>query len=207
MVLPGPDNLPRCDWAVGVDALYMRYHDEEWGVPVYDDRLLFEFLILEGFQAGLSWATILRKRERFRAAFDQFRPEVVATYGAKKTEELAADPGIVRNRAKIEAAVRNAKAFLKVQQQWGSFADFAWSFVDHKPVLNYWHEMRQVPSTTPQAEALSKALRGYGFQFVGPTICYAFMQAVGLVNDHLVSCFRFGQLVEGTQKRAGGHGG
>ncbi len=204
MVLAGPDNRLRCDWAVGVDALYMRYHDEEWGVPVPDDRLLFEFLVLEGFQAGLSWATILRKRERFRQAFDQFAPEVVAHYGPEKVTKLLADSGIVRNRAKIEAAIGNAQAFLRVQEQCGSFAHFVWGFVDHQPVVNCWQEMSQVPATSGRAKALSAALRNYGFRFVGPTICYAFMQAVAMVNDHLVSCFRYGQLVpvagEGTAK-------
>ncbi|MBC7185982.1 MAG: DNA-3-methyladenine glycosylase I [Calditrichaeota bacterium] len=190
--------LPRCDWAVGVDPLYVRYHDEEWGVPVHDDRLLFEFLVLEGFQAGLSWATILKKRERFRVAFDQFVPEVVASYAEDKVRQLLADQGIVRNRAKIEGAIRNAQAFLKVREERGSFAEFVWSFVDHRPVVNFWREMRQVPTSSPQAAALSKALRARGFVFVGPTICYAFMQAVGMVNDHLVTCFRHRELTLGA---------
>lgn len=194
----GRKELPRCDWAVGVDPLYVRYHDEEWGVPVYDDHLLFEFLVLEGFQAGLSWATILKKRERFRVVFDQFVPEVVATYSQQKVKELVADPSIVRNRAKIEGAIRNAQAFLKVRQEWGSFAEFVWSFVDHRPVVNFWREMCQVPASSPQAAALSKALRARGFVFVGPTICYAFMQAVGMVNDHLVTCFRHRELTLGA---------
>ncbi|MCR4440032.1 MAG: DNA-3-methyladenine glycosylase I [bacterium] len=201
----GDKQLPRCDWAVGVDPLYVRYHDEEWGVPVYDDGLLFEFLVLEGFQAGLSWATILRKREHLRMAFGRFVPEVVANYSEEKVRELLADPGIVRNRAKIEGAIRNAQAFLKVRQEWGSFASFVWSFVDHRPVVNFWREMHQVPASSPQAAALSKALRARGFTFVGPTICYAFMQAVGMVNDHLVSCFRHRELallVGETHERA-----
>lgn len=207
MALLGQDERPRCDWAVGVDALYLRYHDEEWGVPVRDDRLLFEFLVLESFQAGLSWLTILRKRDRFRAVFDQFRPEVVANYGASKVKELLADSGIVRNRAKIEAAIHNARAFLRVHERRGSFAEFVWSFVDNQPVVNCWHDLRQVPSTSPQAEALSKALRDCGFRFVGPTICYAFMQAVGMVNDHLVSCFRHEELASLAQGRARPQGG
>jgi DNA-3-methyladenine glycosylase I len=179
---------------MGVDPLYVRYHDEEWGVPIYDDRLLFEFLVLEGFQAGLSWLTILKKRQRFRQLFDQFVPEVVASYTEQKVEELLTEPGIVRNRAKVVGAIGNARALLRVREEWGSFAAFVWSFVNHRPIVNCWREMKQVPTTSAEAQALSRALGVRGFRFVGPTICYAFMQAVGMVNDHLVSCFRYREL-------------
>lgn len=179
----------RCGWASG--ELYVRYHDEEWGVPVHDDRTLFEFLILEGAQAGLSWSTILNKREHYRAAFDGFDPRVVAGYDRKKTQELLRNEGIVRNRLKIASAVKNAKSFLRVQEEFGSFSRYLWQFVDGRPRVNSWKRLSQVPARTAESDALSKDLKRRGFNFTGSTICYAFMQAVGMVNDHLVSCFRY----------------
>ena len=189
------DDVRRCDWAKG--ELYIEYHDTEWGVPVHDDRTLFEFLILEGAQAGLSWITILKKRPAYRKAFDHFDPARVARYGAKQVQALLADEGIVRNRLKIESAVRNAGAFLAVQEKFGTFDRYVWGFVGGKPRQNAWRSLREVPATTPESDALSKDLRRRGFRFVGPTVCYAFMQAVGLVNDHVVGCFRHAELVEG----------
>ncbi|MBZ0293526.1 MAG: DNA-3-methyladenine glycosylase I [Anaerolineae bacterium] len=183
----------RCAWA-GDDPLYVRYHDEEWGVPLHDDQVLFEFLILEGAQAGLSWITILRKRDSYRAAFDQFDPQKVAQYDEAKIASLLADPGIVRNRMKIRAAVQNAQAFLKVQAEFGSFDTYIWGFVDGTPVVNHWQALHDIPAQTPQSEAMSKDLKKRGFNFVGPTICYAFMQACGMVNDHTVDCFRHSQV-------------
>lgn len=180
---------PRCPWP-GTDPVYIRYHDVEWGVPVHDDRRLFEFLILEGAQAGLSWLTILKKRENYRRAFDRFEPEKVARYGEEKIARLMADPGLVRNRQKIEAAVDNARAFLKVREAFGTFARYMWQFTDGRPVQNRWRKMSQVPARTPASEAMSRDLKQRGFSFVGPVICYAHMQAVGMVNDHLVGCFR-----------------
>jgi DNA-3-methyladenine glycosylase I len=185
--------LTRCAWA-GSDPLYVAYHDDEWGVPVHDDRILFEFLILEGAQAGLSWSTILRKRPNYRLAFDQFDPVVVAGYSDQKVAEMLQNPGIVRNRLKISAAVQNARAFLAVQQEFGSFDAYLWGFVGGKPVLNSWSSLAEIPAHTPLSDALSKDLLRRGFKFVGSTICYAFMQAVGLVNDHTVNCFRYTQL-------------
>lgn len=183
----------RCPWA-GTDPLYIAYHDQEWGVPVHDDRLLFEFLILEGAQAGLSWSTILRKRMAYRAAFAQFDPARVAVYDAATVAELLANPGIVRNRAKIASTIRNAQAFLAVQQAFGSFNAYIWQFVDGQPQQNQWTTLAEVPAETAQSRAMSKDLRARGFNFVGPTICYAFMQAVGMVNDHLVDCFRYAEV-------------
>jgi len=180
--------LIRCPWAS--NELSSRYHDEEWGVPSHDDRNLFEFLILEGAQAGLSWDTILRKRENYRAAFDGFEPERIAAYDRRKVQALLRDPGIVRNRLKIAAAVQNAQAFQKIQAEFGSFDRYIWQFVGGKPLLNAWRFAKQVPASTPQSDAMSKDLKKRGFTFVGTTICYAFMQAVGMVNDHLTSCFR-----------------
>ena len=184
--------MNRCPWAKS--DLYIEYHDQEWGVPVHNDRLLFEFLILEGAQAGLSWETILKKRSNYRQAFDQFQPAIIAKYDGKKRRRLLADPGIVRNALKIEAAIQNAKAFLTVQKEFTTFDRYIWSFVGHEPKRNAWKSMKQVPNQTPQSEAMSKDLKKRGFKFVGSTICYAFMQAVGMVNDHLVDCFRYGQL-------------
>jgi DNA-3-methyladenine glycosylase I len=182
------DGLNRCPWC-GSDPLYMAYHDEEWGVPEHDDRALFEKLMLDGFQAGLSWITILRKRQAFREAFDGFEPQIIARYDARKRRSLMGDARIVRNRAKIEAAVTNARAYLDLMEQ-DSFATYLWGFVDGRPKLNRFRSLRQVPAQTPIAETMSKELRGKGFRFVGPTIVYAFMQAVGMVNDHLVTCHR-----------------
>jgi DNA-3-methyladenine glycosylase I len=180
---------PRCAWANG--ELSIRYHDEEWGVPVHDDRTLFEFLILEGAQAGLSWNTILNKRENYRKAFDGFDPARVARYDRRKIERLLRDPGIVRNKLKIASAVGNAKAFLQVQKEFGSFDVYIWQFVEGKPRVNSPKSMKQVPARTPESDAMSKDLKNRGLKFVGSTICYAFMQAVGMVNDHVVSCFRY----------------
>ncbi len=170
----------------------IRYHDEEWGRPVHDDRRLFEFLILEGAQAGLSWETILKKREAYRKAFDRFDPKVVAKYGKGKVRELLRNSGIVRNRLKIEGAIRNANAFLAVRDEFGSFDAYIWQFVGGQPLVNAWRSLRQLPATTPESDAMSKDLKRRGFTFVGSTICYAFMQAVGMVNDHVVHCFRYG---------------
>ena len=191
----------RCPWAIksGLD-LYVAYHDTEWGVPVYDDRRLFEFLILEGAQAGLSWATILKKRESYRDAFDQFDPALVAKYGEKKRTSLLANAGIVRNRLKIDAAIANAKMFLAVQNEFGTFAEYIWGFVGHEPKQNAWKSLAEVPAKTPESDAMSKDLKRRGFKFVGSTICYAFMQAVGMVNDHLVECFRYSELSKKIRK-------
>jgi DNA-3-methyladenine glycosylase I len=178
----------RCAWANG--ELSIRYHDEEWGVPVHHDRTLFEFLILEGAQAGLSWNTILNKRENYRKAFDGFHPKRVARYDRRKMGRLLRDPGIVRNKLKIASAVGNAKMFLQVQKEFGSFDAYVWQFVGGKPRLNSPKSLRQVPARTPESDAMSKDLKKRGFKFVGSTICYAFMQAVGMVNDHVVDCFR-----------------
>ena len=179
----------RCAW-VGDDPLYLAYHDEEWGVPVHDDRVLFEFLILEGAQAGLSWITILKKRDNYRRAFDNFDPRKIARYDDAKVRTLLADPGIVRNRLKIAATIQNAKAFLAVQKEFVSFDAYVWQFVGGKPKRNRWKTIAEAPAKTPESDALSKDLLKRGFKFVGSTICYAFMQAVGMVNDHTVDCFR-----------------
>ena len=170
------------------------HHDTEWGVPAHDDRLLFEFLILEGAQAGLSWDTILRKRENYRKAFDNFQAAKIARYSEKRMEKLLANPGIVRNRLKIAAAVRNAQAFLKIQQETGSFDAYIWQFVDGKPKRNAWRSLKQLPASTRESDAMSKDLTRRGFRFVGSTICYAFMQSTGMVNDHLVDCFRYSEI-------------
>ncbi len=187
--------LVRCAWA-GSDPLYVAYHDEEWGVPVHDDRLLFEFLILEGAQAGLSWSTILKKRDHYRQAFDHFDIQRVAGYGEEKVAELLANPGIVRNRLKVRAAISNAQAVSQVQQQYGSLDAYLWEFVGGKPVQNAWQHLNEIPAQTETARQMSKELSRLGFRFVGPTICYAFMQAVGMVNDHVVSCFRYRELLD-----------
>jgi DNA-3-methyladenine glycosylase I len=185
--------LVRCGWAKGEQ--YIRYHDEEWGVPVHHDRTLFEFLILEGAQAGLSWSTILNKRQNYRRAFDGFDPQRVAKYQSKKIQALLADPGIVRNKLKIAAAVENAKAFLRVQEEFGTFDSYIWQFVGGKPRINGWRSLKQIPAHTPESDAMSKDLQRRGFKFVGSTICYAFMQAVGMVNDHLIDCIRYKPLI------------
>ncbi|HKV79310.1 MAG TPA: DNA-3-methyladenine glycosylase I [Candidatus Sulfotelmatobacter sp.] len=181
--------LIRCGWAKG-DG-YIQYHDEEWGVPVHDDRTLFEFLILEGAQAGLSWSTILNKRENYRRAFDGFDPRRVARYQAAKIKALLTDPGIVRNKLKIASAIGNAKAFLRVQDEFDTFDRYIWQFVGGKPLVNKRKSLREVPARTPESDAMSKDLQRRGFKFVGSTICYAFMQAVGMVNDHVADCFRY----------------
>jgi DNA-3-methyladenine glycosylase I len=183
----------RCGW-VTADPLYLRYHDEEWGVPVHDERRLFEFLILEGAQAGLSWITILKKRDNYRRALAGFEAQKVARFGARELRGLLADPGIVRNRLKLEATIDNAQAFLRVQKEAGGFDQFIWSFTGGATIQNRWRSLKQVPAETPEAQAMSRALKQRGFRFVGPTICYAFMQAVGMVNDHIVTCFRHRQL-------------
>lgn len=182
-------NVSRCPWCEGFD-LYRQYHDQEWGIPLYDDRALFELLILEGAQAGLSWSTILKKRAHYRHVFDGFDPLKIAAYTPEKFDALLSDPGIVRNRAKIAATIQNAKAFIQLTAQGQSFSQFLWQFVGHQPIQNHWVSMTEVPAKTPESEAMSKALLKAGFKFVGPTICYAFMQASGMVNDHLQSCFR-----------------
>lgn len=180
----------RCSWA-GSHDIYHAYHDKEWGVPVYDDRKLFEFLILEGAQAGLSWLTVLKKRENYRKAYDQFDPKRVAKYGAKKVKELLNNEGIIRNRLKVAASITNAQNFLKVQKEFGSFAKYMWAFVGHKPIKNKFKTMKDLPATTELSDAMSKDLKARGFKFVGSTIVYAHMQTVGMVNDHVVSCFRY----------------
>jgi DNA-3-methyladenine glycosylase I len=187
--LPHPDGLPRCPWP-GQDPLYVAYHDDEWGVPEFDDRALYEKLVLDGFQAGLSWITILRKRDNFRRAFDGFAPEKIARYSPKKIERLMADAGIVRNRLKIAGAVASARAWLDVMEQGPGFSRLLWNFVDGTPKCNSFRTIKQVPAETALSRAISKELAGRGFKFVGPTIVYAFMQATGMVNDHLVSCHR-----------------
>jgi DNA-3-methyladenine glycosylase I len=186
---PASPSLVRCAWAKG--ELYAAYHDEEWGVPVHDDRLLFEFLVLEGAQAGLSWITILKKRENYRRAFDHFDARKIARYTPRKIQQLLADPGIVRNRLKIESTVRNARAFLAVQKEFGSFDRYIWGFVRGRPIRNHPKSLQEVPARTPESDAISKDLLKRGFKFVGSTICYAFMQAVGMVNDHTTDCFRY----------------
>ena len=183
----------RCNWSTS-DPLYINYHDNEWGVPVHDDRLLFEFLILEGAQAGLSWITILKKRENYRKAFDNFDPEKIAKYSGKKVEKLLKDEGIIRNRLKINAAVQNAKSFLTIQYEFGSFDKYIWRFVNGKPKINKWKNLKDVPPKTNESDLMSRDLKKRGFKFVGSTICYAFMQATGMVNDHIVNCFRYKKL-------------
>jgi DNA-3-methyladenine glycosylase I len=183
----GVEKMNRCGW-VNQDPLYMDYHDHEWGVPVYDDRLLFEFLNLEGAQAGLSWYTILKKRDNYRQAFDQFDPDKIIQYDDKKIEELLNNVGIVRNKLKINAVITNARAFLKVVEEFGSFSKYIWSFVEGKPIQNHFKELKDVPTSTEISDKLSKDLKKRGFKFVGTTICYAYMEAVGMVNDHIVTC-------------------
>lgn len=188
-------NPQRCAWC-SQDPLYVIYHDEEWGVPVHDDRKLFEMLVLDGAQAGLSWLTILRKRENYRHAFDHFDPELIARYDERRIEQLLADPGIVRNRLKIAGAIQNARAYLALCERYGSFAPFLWRYVDGAPRQNGWKSLAEVPVKTMEAEAMSRDLKRLGFSFVGPTICYAFMQAAGMVNDHLIDCFRHRELAQ-----------
>ncbi len=194
--IAAPGRAPnRCSWC-GEDPLYVDYHDTVWGVPVHDEQMLFEFLTLEGAQAGLSWITILRKRENYRKAYDGFDPQKVARYTPKRVEKLLANAGIVRNRLKIESSITNAKSFLKVQEEFGSFDSYIWDFVDSRPIQNKWRRMSDCPAKTPLAEKLSKDLKARGFRFVGPTIVYAHMQATGMVNDHVTGCFRYREVGE-----------
>ena len=185
--------MERCPWP-GKDELYIKYHDEEWGVPVHEDRKHFEFLVLEGAQAGLSWLTILRRRENYRKAYDNFDPAKVARYDEAKVAELLANAGIIRNRKKIESSINNAKRFLEIQQEFGSFDSYIWSFVNFKPVINSWKTLSEIPAKTDLSDRISMDLKKRGFSFVGSTIIYAHIQAIGLVNDHLVSCFRYKQV-------------
>ncbi len=187
--------MKRCEWVSGADPLMIEYHDQEWGVPVHDDRKHFEFLILEGAQAGLSWSTVLKKREGYRRAFSDFDPEKVAYYTDKRIEALTQDPSIIRNRMKIAAAVRNARHFLDIEEEFGSFDKYAWRFVDGRPQVNRRKTSKDIPATSPESDAFSKDLKSRGFSFVGSTVIYAHMQAVGMVNDHLVDCFRYRELV------------
>jgi len=191
--------MERCPWCESFD-LYRQYHDQEWGVPCHDDNALFELLILEGAQAGLSWATILKKRDHYRQVFDGFQPHLIAQYDDAKVAALLADPGIVRNRAKVAASIQNAKAFLELTASDQTFSDFLWQFVDGEPIQNRWHALSEVPGKTTRSDTMSKALRLAGFKFVGSTICYAFMQAAGMVNDHLVTCFRHQEVSSGSTK-------
>ena len=188
------NELIRCAWC-GADPLYIKYHDKEWAVPVYNDRKLFEMLILEGAQAGLSWITILRKRQNYRQAFDNFDPVKIAGYNKSRINKLLNDPGIVRNRLKVEGTVKNARAFLELKNSEGKFSDFLWDFVNGEPIINRFKQMKEIPASTPQSDAMSKALKKRGFTFVGSTICYAFMQAVGMVNDHMTDCFRYNEVM------------
>ena len=182
----------RCEWA-GDDPSMLAYHDQEWGVPVHDDRTLFEFLLLEGAQAGLSWKTILDKRDNYRLAFDKFEPRVIALYDDDKVTELISNPGIVRNKLKITSSIKNAQKFLELQDEFGSFDAYIWDFVGGKPIRNAWRKLSEIPAETEESAAMSLDLKKRGFKFVGPTICYAFMQAVGMVNDHIVDCYRYSQ--------------
>ena len=182
-------NLPRCPWANPNNPLYLDYHDYEWGVPSYDDKALFELLVLEGAQAGLSWEMVLNKRENYREAFDHFDVQKVAVYSEKKLEALLQNPGIIRNRLKILSAIRNAKVFIEIQKEFGSFSAFIWAYVDHKPIINRFSDIEEVPTQTPLSKSISRALKKRGMNFVGPTIMYAYMQSIGMVNDHLVGCF------------------
>jgi len=187
--------MKRCDWLTA-DQTYITYHDTEWGVPEHDDRKLFEMLILEGAQAGLSWLTVLKRREAYRQAYEGFDPARIAGWNQEKIDALLMDASIIRNRLKIEAAKTNGKAFLKVKKDFGSFDSFIWSFVNNRPILNSWKNSKEIPATTPASDLMSKVLRKRGFKFVGPTICYAFMQAVGMVNDHTVDCFRYREITK-----------
>lgn len=190
------ENVNRCAWVPLTDPLYIQYHDREWGVPLHDDRLFFEFITLDGAQAGLSWSTVLKKRENYRRLYDQFDPAKVAVYGPEKLKELLSDPGIIRNRLKVEASIRNARAFLEVQHEFGSFDRYIWQFVGGKTKVNGWENIKAIPAKTAESDAMSKDLIKRGFKFVGSTICYAFMQAAGLVNDHTTDCFRYRELLD-----------
>ena len=186
--------IKRCEWCI-TGPLYVKYHDEEWGVPVHDDKKHFEMIILDGAQAGLSWLTVLRKRENYRKAFDNFDPEKVAKYDEKKIAELLENPGIIRNKLKVKSAVTNARAFIKVQEEFGSFDKYIWQFVNYKPVVNKWKSDKEIPATSEESDAMSNDLKSRGFKFVGSTICYAYMQAAGMVNDHVVTCFRYKEVM------------
>ncbi len=188
--MPTLKSIYRCPWSLSSELL-MKYHDEEWGVPIHDDRKLFEFMVLDTFQAGLSWSTILNKRENFKKAFDNFQPEKIARYSDKKIQKLLNDEGIIRNKLKIHGTLNNAKNFIKIQKEYGSFDKFIWQFTGYKTIKNRWKDVKQIPSRTTHSDAMSEALYEKGFKFVGSTICYAFMQAVGMVNDHLVKCYRY----------------
>ena len=192
MTVLSADDRERCAWIK--DDLMRRYHDEEWGVPLHDDQKHFEFIVLDGAQAGLSWSTVLRKRESYRIAFDGFQPEKVARYGQRKVQQLLGNPGIIRNRQKIRSAVQNARAFLAIQEECESFDKYIWQFTDGRTIVNTWESLKQLPARTSQSDAMSKDLRGRGFSFVGSTICYAYMQAAGMVNDHVVKCFRYSEV-------------
>ncbi|GAB3104851.1 DNA-3-methyladenine glycosylase I [Aestuariicella hydrocarbonica] len=188
----------RCGWCLN-DPLYEKYHDEEWGVPCFDDAILFEFLLLEGAQAGLSWITVLKKREGYRQAFDQFNPEKIARYSDRKVEKLLTNPNIIRNRLKVQSAVKNAQAFLNIQERYTSFSDYLWQFVDGQPIQNHFRTLKEVPASTDRSDLMSKTLKKDGFSFVGSTICYAHMQATGMVNDHLITCPRHRAVIPKTE--------
>ena len=183
----------RCEWCLGHD-IYVDYHDKEWGVPLHDDQIIFEYLQLEGAQAGLSWLMVLKKRENYRKAFDNFNPEKIARYDQKKIDELLGNAGIIRNKLKINAAINNAQSFLEIKEKFGSFDKYIWQFVDGKPIVNTWKTMKEIPASTKESDIMSKDLKERGFKFVGTTICYAHMQATGMVNDHVVDCFRYSAL-------------
>ena len=198
-----PKAVRRCDWVPATDPRYLAYHDREWGTPSHDDRQLFEMLVLEGAQAGLSWSTILNKREGYRRAFAGFDPEKVARFTPARIERLLLDPGIVRNRLKVESAVANARAVLGVREELGSLDEYLWSFVGGSPIVGRWRSVAEIPAVTPESRAMSKGLKGRGFRFVGPTVCYTFMQACGLANDHVRSCFRYAELRSGAASSRG----
>jgi DNA-3-methyladenine glycosylase I len=189
-------NKIRCGWVQDKEKIYIDYHDNEWGIPLHDDRKLFEFLILDGMQAGLSWITILKKRENFRRAFDNFDAKKIVKYDAKKINELLSDKGIIRNKLKINSVIENAKAYLKLKEEFGSFDEYLWNFVGGKPIINTWKTIKEVPAETDESRKMSKDLKKRGFKFVGPTICYAFMQAAGMVNDHTTDCFRHKEIMD-----------
>jgi len=183
----------RCEWLTN-DEIYLKYHDKEWGVPLYDDRVLFEMLILEGAQAGLSWITILKRRQGYRKAYDNFDPEKMAKWTDEKIQKLLNNPEIIRNKLKVAAAKQNAQAYLRIVEEYGNFKDFIWSFVENKPIINSWKSISEIPAMTKESETMSKELKKRGFKFVGPTICYAYMQSVGMVNDHITTCYRYKEL-------------
>ena len=195
----------RCSWVNTGDPLSLEYHDREWGVPIHSDRKHFEVMVLSGAQAGLNWSLVLKKREGYRSAFDMFDPEKVAHYTEKRIQKLLVDPGIIRNRMKIEASVRNARALLKIQEEFGDFDSYCWRFVNDRPKLNHWKTTRQIPATSPESETFSKDLKRRGFSFVGPTVIYAYMQAAGMVNDHVIDCFRYKQISKANRDQSSVH--